>query len=111
MIISSYTTFDNTSELGELLKRKNKAIYNLILQATDETFRELDFRRPSWSSTQELRNLSELLKELKEHITILHKRDYLSITPKMEDIALVNRWIQNYDVKHFYLQVFFIKHT
>ena len=27
----------------------------------------------------------------------------------MEDIALVNRWIQNYNVKHFYLQVFFDK--
>ena len=27
----------------------------------------------------------------------------------MEDIALVNRWIQKYNVKHFYLQVFFDK--
>ncbi len=98
-----------SGELGELLKRKNKVIYNLILQATDETFRELDFRRPSWSLTQELRRLTELLKELKENIKILHKRDYLSITPKMEDIALVNRWIQNYNAKHFYLQVFFDK--
>lgn len=39
----------------------------------------------------------------------MHKRDYLSITPKLEDIALVNRWIQTYNVKHFYLQVFFDK--
>jgi len=98
-----------SGELGKLLERKNKAIYNLILQATDETFRELDFRRPSWSLTQELRSLTEHLKELKENIKILHKRDYLSITPKMEDLALVNRWIQKYNVKHFYLQVFFDK--
>jgi type II restriction enzyme len=98
-----------SSELGKLLERKNIAIYNLILQATDETYRELDFRRPSWSLTPELRNLTELLKELKENIKILHKRNYLSITPKMEDIALVNRWIQKYNVKHFYLQVFFDK--
>ena len=95
--------------LGKLLKRKNNAIYELILSATDETFRELDFRRPSWSLTQELRDLTKLLKNLKEYIKILHKRDYLSITPKMEDIALVNRWIQKYNVKHFYLQVFFDK--
>lgn len=27
----------------------------------------------------------------------------------MEDIALVNRWIQKYNIKHFYLQVFFDK--
>jgi len=95
--------------LGKLLERKNKAIYKLISQATDETFRELDFRRPSWSLTQELKSLTEHLKELKKNIKILHKRDYLSITPKMEDFALVNRWIQKYNVKHFYLQVFFDK--
>jgi len=56
-----------------------------------------------------LRDLTTLLKDIKENIKILHKRDYLSITPKMEDIALVNRWIQQYNVKHFYLQVFFDK--
>jgi type II restriction enzyme len=95
--------------LGELLKRKNKEIYRLIKESTDETFRELDFRRPSWSSTSDLSELTELLKKLKENIKILHKRDYLSITPKMEDIALVNRWIQKYNVNHFYLQVFFDK--
>lgn len=27
----------------------------------------------------------------------------------MEDIALINRWIQTYNVKHYYLQVFFDK--
>lgn len=94
---------------GDLLKRKNEIIYNLIANATDDTFRELDFRCPSWSLTEELRDLTERLKDLKENIKILHKRDYLSITPKMEDIALVNRWIQKYNVRHFYLQVFFDK--
>lgn len=97
------------SDIGTLLQRKNGTIYDLISNATDDTFRNLDFRCPSWSLTQELRELTLLLKELKENIKILHKRDYLSITPKMEDIALVNRWIQNYNVKHFYLQVFFDK--
>lgn len=94
---------------GELLQRKNESIYNLLDTATEDTFKNLDFRCPSWSLTQELRDLTALLKEMKENISILHKRDYLSITPKMEDIALVNRWIQNYNVKHFYLQVFFDK--
>jgi len=97
------------SSLNPLLKRKNIAVYKLIEEATDETFRELDFRCPSWSLTPELRDLTAHLKELKVNIKTLHKRDYLSITPKMEDIALVNRWIQKYDVKHFYLQVFFDK--
>jgi len=98
-----------SGELGKLLKRKNETIHNLILEANEETFKELDFRRPSWSLTQELRDLTGLLKELKECIKVLHKRDYLSITPKMEDISLVNRWIQHYNVRHFYLQVFFDK--
>lgn len=101
-------TILNTS-LDSLLRRKSETIYNLISNATDDTFRELDFRCPSWSLTQELRNLTTLLKTMKDNIKILHKRDYLSITPKMEDIALVNRWIQRYNVKHFYLQVFFDK--
>ena len=95
--------------LGEILRSKNETIYNLIFNANNSTFYDLDFRRQSWSSTQELRDLSELLKEIKENIKILHKRDYLSITPKMEDIALVNRWIQKFNVKHYYLQVFFDK--
>ncbi|MGB5770816.1 MAG: AccI family restriction endonuclease [Crocosphaera sp.] len=98
-----------SGDLGQLLKNKKKIIYDLILEATDETFKELDFRCPSWSSTPELKKLTTLLKELKKNIKVLHKRDYLSITPKMEDIALVNRWIQKYNVKHFYLQVFFDK--
>ena len=83
---------------GNLLRRKNETIYNLLSNATDDTFRELDFRCPSWSLTNELRDLTTLLKDIKENIKILHKRDYLSITPKMEDIALVNRWIQQYNV-------------
>ena len=94
---------------GDLLSQRNPQIYRLIHDATSETFRELDFRRPSWSSSPELRQMTAWLKALKEQIKILHKRDYLSITPKLEDLALVNRWIQNFGVPHYYLQVFFDK--
>ena len=97
------------SNLGLLLKRKNEMVHDLILNATNDTFKELDFRCPSWSLTEDLRELTKLLKNLKYSMSVLHKRDYLSITPKMEDIALVNRWIQHFNVKHFYLQVFFDK--
>ena len=94
---------------AELLSKRNPQIYQLIHNATAETFRELDFRRPSWSTTNELRQMSDWLKLLQEQIEILHKRDYLSITPKLEDLALVNRWIQHFGVRHYYLQVFFDK--
>lgn len=98
-----------SSGLDKLLEKKNPEIYKLIKNANEQTFRDLDFRQPSWSSTEELRQLTSLLKRLKQEITVLHKRDYLSITPKVEDLSLVNRWIQKYNVKHFYLQVFFDK--
>ena len=96
-----------SSPYRELLKIKNPSIYSLLERASVRTYRDLGFRAVSWSSTKELRELSDLLKELKSNISILHKRDHLSITPKLEDIALVNRWIDCYNVPHFYLQVFF----
>ncbi len=95
--------------MRELLQQKSPEILSMIQRSNDETFRELDFRLRSWSSSAGLQELSALLRELKEQIKVLHKRDYLSITPKVEDLALVNRWIQHFNVRHFYLQVFFDK--
>jgi len=95
--------------LASVLNEKSPDILNLLRGASANTFRELDFRLRSWSSSAQLRELSEHLKVLKEQIKILHKRDYLSITPKLEDLALVNRWIQKFGVPHYYLQVFFDK--
>lgn len=97
------------NRMRDLLQQKSPEILSMIQHSNDETFRELDFRLRSWSSSAELQELSTLLRELKEQIKILHKRDYLSITPKVEDLALVNRWIQHFNVRHFYLQVFFDK--
>ncbi|MEQ1557122.1 MAG: AccI family restriction endonuclease [Gallionella sp.] len=94
---------------ANLLEEKAPKTFEMLKFATLETFRELDFRAVSWSSTENLRVVSARLKQLKEQIKILHKRDYLSITPKLEDIALVNRWIQKFNVRHYYLQVFFDK--
>ena len=91
------------------LRKEIRKSTKLISHATADTFRELDFRRPSWSSAAELWQMTNWLRLLKEQIKILHKRDYLSITPKLEDLALVNRWIQHFGVRHYYLQVFFDK--
>ncbi|MBQ9368083.1 MAG: AccI family restriction endonuclease [Victivallales bacterium] len=90
-----------------ILQKKNPDLFSLLLNASPSTFRELDFRPTTWSSSPDLRFISSCLKKIKEHIRILHKRDFLSITPKVEDLALVNRWIQRYNVPHYYLQVFF----
>ena len=94
---------------SSLLEEKRPHLYKIISEASIDTFRELDFIARGWYSSQALRELSQHLKELKEQIKILQTRDYLSITPKLEDISVVNRWIQNFGVPHYYLQVFFDK--
>ncbi len=98
-----------TEPYSSLLLEKSPELYLMIRDATIDTFRELNFRRRNWASSKDLRTLTALLKSLKEQIKILHKRDYLSITPKIEDLVLVNRWIQRFGVPHCYLQVFFDK--
>ena len=90
--------------LSSLLLEKSPELHDLMRRATPSTFREIDFRLRTWSSSSELIRLSEHLKVLKNTIKVLHKRDYLSITPKLEDIALVNRWIQRFGVRHYYLR-------
>ncbi len=94
---------------SSLLAERRPQIYEIIRTATIDTFRELDVRLTRWYSTSSLREMSSLLKSLKDQIRILQTRDYLSITPKLEDLALVNRWIQRFGVRHYYLQVFFDK--
>ena len=94
---------------GNILLEKNPIIHELLFSASIQSFRDIDFKKPSWRSTEDLRQLSEMLGHIKKQISILHKRDHLSITPKLEDLLLVNRWIQTYGVCHYYLQVFFDK--
>ncbi len=81
----------------------------ILEEITEETLEITDFRRPSWSSSPRLVELSHHFKDLKEAIQEIHKRDFLSITPKVEDLKVVNRWIEKYNVPHYYFQVFFDK--
>jgi len=39
-----------------LLERKNKNIFQMLRDSTVDTFRDLDFRLPSWSVTEQLRD-------------------------------------------------------
>ena len=94
---------------SEALAEKRPELYRMIEGASVDTFRELSFKVPGWRTSQTLRELNAYLKDLKAQMKVLQTRDYLSITPKLEDIALVNRWIQRFGVPHYYLQVFFDK--
>jgi type II restriction enzyme len=94
---------------AKILAQRRPHIYEMVQNATVGTFRELSFSRPSWSSSRELQDLTGLLRDLKDQMKVLQTRSYLSITPKLEDLALVNRWIQTFGVRHYYMQVFFDK--
>lgn len=97
-------------EYGQELEQPSRAKYKEILEAlTSETMSIADFRVPSWRSSQRLSEVNEVLKELKSAIREIQKRDYLSITPKVEDLKVVYKWIETYNVPHFYFQVFFDK--
>jgi type II restriction enzyme len=93
----------------DLLVGSREKWIKILEEITEETLEITDFRKPSWSSSSRLVELSEHFKDLKEAIQEIHKRDFLSITPKVEDLKVVNRWIEKYNVPHYYFQVFFDK--
>ena len=98
------------SEYSDLLEHPKKKHFIEILNGiNEETISAVTFRRPSWKATERLQELSLLFKELKENITIVQKRDYLSITPKIEDVKVVYKWTEKFNVPHYYFQVFFDK--
>jgi type II restriction enzyme len=98
------------SEYSDILQEPKKNKYLEILNGINEnTIFAVSFRRPSWRSSERLAKLSLLFKELKDAIIIVQKRDYLSITPKVEDIKVVHKWIEKFNIPHFYFQVFFDK--
>jgi len=88
---------------------KRKYFIEILNSINENTINAVSFRRPSWNSTDKLQELTSLFKALKENILIVQKRDYLSITPKVEDIKVVYKWVESFNVPHYYFQVFFDK--
>lgn len=94
----------------DVLQHPSRQNYIDILNGiTANTLNVTDFRTPSWSSSERLVQVKELFRQLKTAIKEIQKRDYLSITPKVEDIKVVYKWIETFNVPHFYFQVFFDK--
>ena len=94
---------------GELLKSKDSALFLLIDSIQPENMHVIRFRCPSWKSNQQLLELTLLLRKLKDNLSEMTKRTFLSITPKVEDIKVVYNWVKKYNVPHYYVQVFFDK--
>lgn len=91
------------------LKKKDEELFKIISMLSFENVHVISYRVPSWRSTEELATLSSLLGDLKKTISLITKRTFLSITPKVEDLKVVYNWVKKYNVPHFYVQVFFDK--
>jgi hypothetical protein len=98
------------SKFFDLLDHPSRHKYIEILKGlTPETLSAAGFVKPNWSSSERLLELSNHFVILKNSIKEIQKRDFLSITPKVEDLKVVYKWIETYNVPHFYFQVFFDK--
>lgn len=97
------------SRFSNILKKKDYELFKIISQINKDNLHVVSYRTPSWRSTEELTELSLLLKEMKQNLSDIQKRSFLSITPKVEDLKVVYNWIKRYNVPHYYLQVFFDK--
>lgn len=93
----------------DLLEQKRPELIPLLQQIDEVSVRTLKFRTPSWRSSQRLQNLSALLSSINKCLKAIQKRNSLSITPKVEDLKVVHKWVMTYNVPHFYVQVFFDK--
>lgn len=98
------------AEFSDVLDHPSRSKYTTLLNTlTLETISIFDFKVPGWRSNERLLEVNNLFKKLKAAIKEIQKRDYLSITPKVEDIKVVYKWIETFNVPHFYFQVFFDK--
>jgi len=91
----------------DLLEQKRPELIDILQQLNETSVRTLDFRTTSWRSSQRLQDLSLKLSEIKKCLKTIQKRNSLSITPKVEDLKVVHKWIMTYNVPHYYVQVFF----
>ncbi len=93
----------------DLLSQKRSELIPILQQLNEISVRTIDFRAATWRSSQRLQTLSLKLSEIKKCLKAIQKRNSLSITPKVEDLKVVHKWIKNFNVPHFYVQVFFDK--
>lgn len=96
-------------EYVDLLAQKRPELIAILRQLDEVSVRTLDFRAATWRSSPRLQELSSKLSEIKQCLKTIQKRNSLSITPKVEDLKVVHKWIMTYNVPHFYVQVFFDK--
>lgn len=97
--------------IREQLLTYEGAMSDMLIQSLREMDEEniavQEFRIQVNATCEQKEEIKVLLRQLKDEIKLIQKRDFLSFTPKLEDLSLVNKWIQTYGVPHFYIQVFY----
>lgn len=93
----------------DLLSEKRPELISILQHIDATSVRTVEYRVPTWSSSQRLQELKSLLAELKKCLKNIQKRNTLSITPKVEDLKVVRKWVETFGVPHYYVQVFFDK--
>lgn len=99
------------TDYKDILEDKRPDLIDTLnqIEETESSIKKVEFRVPTWRSSQSLQDVSLLLSELKKCVKAIQKRNNLSITPKIEDLKVVHKWIMTYNVPHYYIQVFFDK--
>lgn len=80
-------------------------------EINEQTIFSFEYKN-QWRKNKNFSKLSDLFRELKECIKMTQDAvyiNYLSITPKVEDLKVVYKWIEKFEVPHYYIQVFFDK--
>jgi len=102
---------ETIGSFGNILPKK---VLEALQNANEENLENLKFKNTSLKdakNNESIANMSENLehiRKLRDQIKAkITKRDYLSFTPKVEDLYFILKWIETYGIPHYYFQVFF----
>jgi type II restriction enzyme len=96
------------NEFNDELEKKPGWI-EILNSINENTIGNIKFKSPGWRGSERIKQANEKIKALNEILKVFKKRDFLSVTVKQEDIKTVYKWIDTYNIPHFYFQVFFDK--
>jgi type II restriction enzyme len=97
-------------DYSDILQHPKRQKYITFLENLNaENLTAIKFKTPGWYSTERLKEANSLFGVLSDCISKLSKRSELSITVKKEDLQVVYKWIEAFNIPHYYFQVFFDK--
>lgn len=89
--------------------KKCKVAFEKLNELSEESILKWKLKKPSFRKEDRLKAFSDEIGNLNDVVGIVQDTNYLSITPKEEDLKVVYKWIETFNVPHYYVQVFFDK--